>query len=41
MFIDVVKKSGKDLLEVLLIIEDTTSRKSENVRDNFIRSLFL
>jgi hypothetical protein len=41
MFIDVVKKSGKDLLEVLLIIEDTTSRKNEDVRDNFIRSLFL
>jgi len=41
MFIDVVEKSGKDLLEVLLIIEDTTSGKSDDVRDNLIRSLFL
>jgi len=41
MFIDVVKKSGKDLLEALLIIEGTTSGKSDDERDNLIRSLFL
>jgi hypothetical protein len=32
MFIDVVEKSGKDLLELLLIIEDTTSGKSDDLR---------